>query len=219
MNLKKLLIPLMVLLIASQALAAPTTITTTMTSPDGHVYFPVINNEKEMDVTMTIIDSNAENSIHTVTIQYDPENGDGNTFVASDVNLSSSNCTFGVLDIWSGAGASCTIKHTFPRTGKVLTTQTYILDVNVFGKGSAEVIAAGGAAVDTFGIDNQRVNASILAILTLSTLILAGILILILAGFLGSITDSSTMVLIAVIAIGALIGILLVSEFLLLLTP
>lgn len=216
MGIKKLLIPLMVLLIASQAFA---TVTTTMTQPAGRVFYPIINNERSMNVVMTIVDDNAANAIHTVTIQYDPDNGDANTLIATDLNLSSSNCTFSVANVWTGVGASCTVNHIFPRTEKTLATQTYILDANTTGRSSTGLLTASGTGIDTFGINNQRVSANILAILGLSTLILAGILILMMAGFLGSPTDSNMMVFIAILGVGAVIGIILLSDVLLLLTP
>ena len=67
MGLKKLLIPLMVLLIASGALAV---VTTTINFPDGDVFFPVTQNQRFMDINFTVTDNNSAASVHTVTIQF-----------------------------------------------------------------------------------------------------------------------------------------------------
>ena len=215
MGFKKLLIPLLVLLIASQAFA---TVTVTVNQPNGQTFFPVTENQRFMDINITVVDSNLLNSIHTGTFQFAV--GDSNTTIAEDLNLGTSNCVFAVDVNWGPPGADCVVRYTFPRTGTMIPTATYALDVNVHAltpNGLTET--AFGSGVNTFGIDNRLVSASVLAILTLSTLILAAILIFFLLGFLGGVIDANTMVLLAIIGIGAIIGIILVSEFLLLLTP
>ncbi len=214
MGLKKLLIPWMVLLIASQAFGA---ITTTVNQPNGQTFFPVTQNQRFMDVNFTVVDSNAGASIHTVIIQFD--RGDVNVFVANDANLDSSNCVFATAQTWTTPGADCVIRYTFPRTGTTIPTGTYALDVNAIGKTPDGLFINNDVGVNTFSIDNRLVSSNVLAILALSTLILAGILILFLLGFLGGVLDANTMVFLAIVGIGAIIGIILVSEFLLLLTP
>ena len=214
MSLKKLLIPLMVLLIASQALA---TVTVTVNQPNGQTFFPITQNQRFMDVNITVIDDNAANSIHTAIIQFD--SGDGNTAIATDLNLDTGNCSFDTTDDWSDPGADCIVRFTFPRTGTILPTRSYVLDANVTGRDSAEDNFGDGTGINTFSIDNRLVSTNVLAILTLSTLILAGILIFFLIGFLGGSIEPNVMVFIAIVGIGAIIGIILVSEFLLLLTP
>ncbi len=214
MSLKKILIPLLVLFLASQAFAVTTTTINTPTA--GQVFFPVTQNERFMDVNITVVDGTATNSIHTATIQFDT--ADGNVLIANDLNLSTADCVFHVSEVWTTPGVDCVVRHTFPRTGTTLATDTYVLDVNVtsFAAGENE---SEGIAITTFGIDNRLVSGNVLTILNLSTLILAGILILFFLGFLGGVIDGNTMVFIVVIGIGAIIGIVLVSEFLLLLTP
>ncbi len=212
---KKLLIPLLVLLIASQAFASDVTVT--VNQPNGQTFFPVTQNQRFMDINLTIVDSNSENPIHTVTIQFD--RGDSNVFVSTDQNLDSDECNFHVSNIWTTPGADCIIRYTFPRTGTIIPTGSYVLDVNVVSVDSVGDNNAEGLGINTFGMDNRLVSGNVLTILTLSTLILAAILVMFLLGFLGGVIDSNTMVLLAVIGIGAIIGIILVSEFLLLLTP
>ena len=214
MGLKKLLIPLMVLLIVSQAFAA---VTVTVNNPNGQTFFPVTQNQRFMDINFTVVDNNAASSIHTAIIQFD--RGDVNIVIAQDTNLDSSNCTFGVAQVWTSTGASCKIRYTFPRTGTIIPTGTYVLDVNVASITPQGHNLADGTGINTFGIDNRLVSASVLAILTLSTLILAAIFVISIALFLGNVIDGNMMVLIAVAGIGAVLGIILVSEFLLMLTP
>ncbi len=217
MNLKKLLIPLLVLLIASQAFA---TVTVTVNQPNGQTFFPVTQNQRFMDINFTVVDDNAVAPIHTVIIQFNPRNGDANVAVATDVNLSSSNCVFATSNVWTTPGADCVIRYTFPRTGTIIgTNPTYVLDVNVASVNSANTAMADGTGVNTFGINNRLVSTNVLAILTLSTIILAAIFIISIALFLGNVIDGQTMVFIAIAGIGAVLGIILVSEFLLILTP
>ncbi len=215
MNIKKLLIPLLVLLIASMAFAS--TITVTVNQPNGQTFFPVINNERFMDINLTIVDSNAANPVHTATIQFD--RGDVNIFVSTDQNLGSDECEFKTSNVWTTPGADCIIRFTFPRTGTILPTRNYVLDVNVVAVDVLGDNNAEGLGINTFGINNRLVSTNVMAILTLSTLILAAIFIISIALFLGNVIDGNMMVLIAVAGIGAVIGIILVSEFLLLLTP
>ena len=219
MNFKKLLIPLLLLLVASQAFA---TVVTTVNQPNGQTFFPITENQRSMDINITVTDDNSAATIHTATIQF--AIGDTNTIIVEDLNLDSTEvsgeCVFATSNDWSSPGADCVIRYTFPRTGTIIPTGTYALDVNVFSltpNGLTETAFDSG--VNTFSIDNRLVSASVLAILTLSTLILAAILIFFLLGFLGGEIDADTMVLIAIIGIGAIVGIILVSEFLLLLTP
>ncbi len=211
MGLKKLLIPLLVLLIASQAIA---TVTTTVNQPNGQTFFPVTQNQRFMDINFTVVDSVGANSIHTTVIQFD--RGDVNVVISQDVNLDTSNCNFVTDDDWSTPGADCVIRYTFPRTGTIIPTGTYALDVNAITVAGDNNNATG---INTFSIDNRLVSASVLAILALSTLILAAIFIISIALFLGNVIDGSMMVAIAIAGIGAVLGIILVSEFLLILTP
>ncbi len=215
MGLKKILIPLMVLFLASQAFAAVTTTINTPTA--GQTFFPATQNQRFMDINFTVVDSVATNPIHTVIIQFD--SGDGNISIASDLNIDNSNCVFHVSEVWTTPGADCVIRYTFPRTGTTLSTRTYVLDVNAISSTAAGEATADDDAITTFRIDNRLVSGNVLTILNLSTLILAGILILFFLGFLGGVIDANTMVFIVVVGIGAVIGIILVSEFLLLLTP
>lgn len=215
MGFKKLLIPFLVLLVASQAFA---TVTVTVNQPNGQTFYPITENQRYMDINVTVVDSNLLNPIHTGTFQFAV--GDSNTIIAEDLNLGTSNCVFAVDVNWGPPGADCVVRYTFPRTGTIIPTANYVLDVNVFAltpNGLTET--AFGSGVNTFGIDNRLVSANIVAILALSTLILAAILIFFLLGFLGGVIDANTMVLLSIIGIGAIIGIILVSEFLLLLTP
>ncbi len=214
MDLKKLLIPLMVLLIASQAFA---TVTTTVNNPNGQTFFPVTQNQRFMDINITVVDNNAANPIHTAIIQFD--RGDVNVVISQDRNLDSGECTFATSNIWTTPGADCIIRYTFPRTGTTIPTGTYVLDANVTATDSLGETTNDGTGVNTFSINNRLVSASVLAILTLSTLILAAIFIISIALFLGNVIDGNMMVLITIAGIGAIIGILLISEFLLLLTP
>ncbi|KKL62704.1 hypothetical protein LCGC14_2182570, partial [marine sediment metagenome] len=208
--------PLLVLLVASQAFA--TTVTVTVNQPSGQTFFPVTENQRFMDINITVVDTNMLSSIHTGTFQF--AIGDSNTIIAEDLNLDTSNCTFAVDVNWGSPGADCVVRYTFPRTGTMIPTATYALDVNVFALSPNGGIEADfGSGVSTFSIDNRLVSASVLAILTLSTLILAAVLIFFLLGFLGGVIDGNTMVLLAIVGISAIIGIILVSEFLLLLTP
>ncbi len=214
MGLKKLLIPLLVLLIASQAFAA---VTTTINSPDGDIFFPVTQNQRFMDINFTVVDNNAAASIHTVTIQFGTN--DTNTVITTDQNIGVNECKFQTAETWTTPGADCIIRYTFPRTGTIIATGTYVLDANVASVTSQGEVTADGVGVTTFGMDNRLVSPSVLAILVLSTLILAAMLIFFLISFLGGSLDAETMVLLAVVGIGAIIGIILVSEFLTLLTP
>ena len=214
MNLKKLLIPLLVLLIASQAFA---TVTTTVNNPDGQTFFPVTANERFMDINITVVDNNAANPIHTAIIQFD--RGDVNVVISQDRNLDSGECVFKTSNVWTTPGADCVIRYTFPRTGTIIPTGTYVLDANVTAIDVLGAAGNDGTGINTFSIDNRLVSASVLAILTLSTLILAAIFIISIALFLGNVIDGNMMVMIAIAGIGAVLGIILVSEFLLILTP
>ena len=214
MGLKKLLIPLMVLLIVSQAFA---TVTTTVNQPNGQTFFPVTQNQRFMDINMTVVDNNAANPIHTVIIQFD--RGDVNVVISQDRNLDSAECVFATSNVWTTPGADCIVRYTFPRTGTIIPTGTYVLDVNVTAIDTLGETTNDGTGVNTFSINNRLVSESVLTILTLSTLILAAIFVISIALFLGNVIDGNMMVAIAVAGIGAIIGILLISEFLLLLTP
>ncbi len=217
MNVKKLLIPLLLLLIASQAFAA---VTVVVNQPNGQTFFPVTQNQRFMDINFTVVDNNADVSTHTTTIQFNPNTGDANIAVATDLNLSSSNCVFAVSNDWSDPGADCVVRYTFPRTGTILPTASFILDVNAVARTPADGFAiADGQGVNTFGIDNRLVSTNVLAILALSTIILAAIFVISIALFLGNVIDGQMMVFIAIAGIGAVLGIILVSEFLTLLTP
>ena len=213
MDIKKLLIPMLVLLIASQVFAA---VTVTVNNPNGQTFYPVTENQRFMDIDFNVVDSNAENSIHTVIIQF--AIGDTNTVISQDVNLDTE-CTFFVQDVWTTPGTECVIRYTFPRTGTIIPTGTYVLDVNVTARDASSNSVTDTTGFNTFSIDNRLVSAGVLAILTLSTLILAAIFVISIALFLGNVIDGNMMVLIAVAGIGAIIGIMLVSEFLLMLTP
>lgn len=216
MGLKKLLIPLMVLLIASMAFAITDDVT--VVNPAGQTFFPVLNNERFMDINFTVIDANSTTPIHKATIQF--AIGDTNTIIAQDLNLSSSNCTFKTDQVWTTPGASCEIRYTFPRTGTIIPTGSYVLDVNVVNFASGGILEIDyNSGVNTFSMNNRLVSNNVLAILVLSTLILAAIFVISIALFLGNVIDGNMMVLITVMGIGAIIGIILVSEFLTLLTP
>ena len=217
MGLKKLLIPLFVLLIVSQAFAAAIDVDVTVNQPNGQTFFPVTQNQRFMDINFTVVDDNSENPIHTAIIQFD--RGDVNVVIAQDRHLDSGECNFHVANVWTTPGADCIIRYTFPRTGTTIPTGTYVLDVNVVSVGLTGDNNSEATGINTFSINNRLVSTNVMAILTLSTLILAAIFIISIALFLGNVIDGNMMVLIAIAGIGAVLGIILVSEFLLILTP
>lgn len=216
MDLKKLLLPIMLIVMLVSASAA---ITVTINKPtSGQVFFPKLENQRTMDVNITVVDNNADVSVHIATIQY--KYGDTNTFIWQDQNIGSDECSFAVANVWTGLGATCQVTYTFPRRASELSTNTYVLDVNVSGVDETSgAPTVSGEKVGTFGINNRLVDTGTEAIIGLAMLALAAVIIISLVLFLGQFIDGKTTIIIVGATIAGILALLIMAEFIAILTP
>jgi len=220
---KKILIIAM-LLIAMVGTASAAITLTVNTPTDAQLFRPNLDGETYVDLNITFVDSTATNSVHTLGIQY--ATADGNVFMTTDsnsdqpgtdLNMSSSNCSFAVAEVWTTPGADCIIRYTFP-TSPQIATGTYALDVN----GSAYVggnITVTASTVRVFSIDNRWINSSVEALLIIIPIVLIAALIIgiVLVGF--GVVSGQTVLILAVGAVVSIIAVIVLSGILDVLTP
>lgn len=219
---KKIIILAMVLI--AMVGTASATVTLTLNAPTaGQVFRPNLDGTKYMDLNITYLDDIEENSIHELGIQF--ETADGNVWITTDsnteklgtdLNMSSSNCTFATADVWTTPGADCIIRYTFP-TNPQLPTRGYVLDIN--GSSYVNDLNDTGAAIGTFSINNRWINSSTEALLNIIPVVLiAAVLVgVILMGF-GTI-GGKTLLVIIVGAIVSIIAVIVYTGLMDVLTP
>ena len=167
MDFKKILLPLMVLM-----LMAPTfgIITVTVVAPTAGQDFLPNQGEDTMDINFTVVDAIALNSVHTATIQF--WNVDANIIVAQDVNLDNSNCSFTTAETWTTPGVSCFFRYTFPISGRPVETGTHVLDINVTGYEQGNLHEADDNVMTVFTVDNRYISTAVETMLNLAPLML-----------------------------------------------
>lgn len=215
MVVKKILLPLMVLLFVASVSAVPVI---TLYEPDGNTYYPN-QGDDFIDVKFRIINTGdlSANPKYNATIQFD--NGDTNYYVANDVNLSEALCTYATPLKWEGTGAVCTIRYTFPVAGSVVTTGTKALDFNVNAVGAADDVNGNGRKNTTFTVDNRYISAAVEAMLSVITVVLvAAALVGVVLAFAGRIEPTTAMAF-GVTAAVAVIAVIVVSFMIATLTP
>jgi len=215
MVVKKILLPLIVLLFVASVSAAPVI---TIYEPDGNTYYPN-QGDDFVDVRFRIIntgDLNA-NPVYNATIQF--ENGDSNYFVANDTNLSEALCTYAAPLKWEGTGAVCTIRYIFPVSGSTVTTGAKVLDFNINAVGAGDDVNGNGRVNTTFTVDNRYISAAVEAMLSVITVILvAAAVVGVVLAFAGKIEPRTAMAL-GVAAAVAVIAVVVVSFMIATLTP
>jgi len=217
--LKKVLLPLMLLLlVASVSAATEPTIAVTVFEPDGNTYYPN-QGDDFMDVTFRVVATNDTNAnpAYAATIQF--TNGDTNFYVANDTNLSEAICTYATPLMWEGTGAVCTIRYTFPYSGTVVGTATHVLDFNITAKGAAGDTNGSGRVNTTFIVDNRYISAAVEAMLSVITVVLvAAALVGVVLVFAGRMEPQTAMAL-GIAAAVSVIAVIVVSFVIATLTP
>jgi len=221
---KKILIVAM-LLIAMVGTASAAITLTVNTPTDAQLFRPNLDGETYVDLNITFVDSTATNSIHTLGIQY--ATADGNVYMntdsnatqpGTDLNMSSSNCSFAVANVWTTPGADCIIRYTFP-TNPQIATGTYAMDVNGTAYDAEGLITATTSTVRVFSIDNRWINSAVEALLVIIPIVLIAALIIgiVLVGF--GVISGQTVLILAVGAVVSIIAVIVLSGIMGVLTP
>lgn len=221
MDYKKILIPVLLLMVMASASAA---LTNTMNEPSGNTYTPNMGTDY-IDITFTVIDSVNTIPIHTAIIQYATADGnvvitDTNAMVLADTNLSSTNCTFTTANLWTTPGAKCTVRYYLPTGNNQLPSQMYVMDVNVVGFGIGAAQTTGDAtAIGVFYIDNRYVSNAVEGLLNILPIVLIAALIISIVLAMAGILEPKTVLIIAVGAVIAVIAVYVMAAIVGVLTP
>jgi len=219
---KKLFMLSMVLIAMAGTVSAAVTLTVN-TPTANQLFRPNLDGTTYMDINVTFVDSVATNDIHELGIQFSTGDGnvwitsDSNTdYVGSDLNMSSSNCTFATSNVWTTPGADCVIRYTLP-TNPQLPSGTYVLDIN--GSAYTTEMTASTTAIRVFRIDNRWVTSAVEALLLIVPIVLIAALVvgIVLVGF--GVVSGQTILILAVGAIVSIIAVVVLSGIMGILTP
>lgn len=208
MDARKLLVAFLLVAMLASANAA---LSVTVNEPAARTYTPNLTDaDKCFDVNVTIVDANAADTTFIANIYYNY--GDNNTFIASDLNLDSGECSFATANVWTTPGADCVVRYCWsthsPPSG------TYVFDFNVHVPVS-DVNNYHGQGIQVVGLDNRYVSTAIGSLLQAIPIVLvAAILIVVVLGLTGVLSPMVVMGLLPTLVI-LLIALTIIARLLL----